>query len=398
LSHNVTYAHAGYSQCCRPFSVSLPQEVKLPEGPELWTAWRAYDPRSEPAEIFEAALYSDADLVDPLMDPLRPVDLMPALPPVRHGLKFAAVARIRGGMPADVALSKSDTASYHGGGIVEEIASLISLALGVRCRSGGITRTWPRGLTDPYGTPIEFHHRRPYLAEQAEPRPLLPNLPQSGNLADCAALLDSFAAAEGRQATALVRAARLFEHALWVAEDDPNFSWLELVSSLEVVALESTADQPPAERLAIAKPELWATLLTAGKDHAVSVAEELADQVKSTARFRTFMERYHPDPPARRPSVGGQVDWTKMKKHLGLIYNYRSKALHSGVPFPQPMCAAPIAEPGGCAMEVPLGLSASAGSTVWMAKELPMHLHVFAYIARSALLNWWHSITATPGM
>ena len=86
-----------------------------------------------------------------------------------------------------------------------------------------------------------------------------------------------------------------------------------------------------------------------------------------------------------------------MQKHLKLIYGYRSKSLHSGVPFPQPMCSAPFPEPESCATEVPIGLFTSVGGTVWMAKELPMHLHVFADIARGALLNWWHSVAVTPG-
>jgi hypothetical protein len=31
---------------------------------------------------------------------------------------------------------------------------------------------------------------------------------------------------------------------------------------------------------------------------------------------------------------------------------------------------------------------------VWQAKDLPMYLHIFAYMTRGALLNWWFSPTA----
>lgn len=59
----------------------------------------------------------------------------------------------------------------------------------------------------------------------------------AGNLEDCRQLLDSFATAPGRRATALIRAARQYEHALGVANDDPNLAWLQLVSALEIAAL-----------------------------------------------------------------------------------------------------------------------------------------------------------------
>lgn len=365
----------------------------MAEGPDLWMNWRAYDPHTRPAEAFEAALYSDTDLVGTIVDRARPVDLMSAIPPVGHGVKFSAVARVRWNVEANVDLSRRDTSSYHGGGAIDEVAALVSLALGVRCRSGGITRRWLRGSPDPLGMPMEFDHRRPYLSEQADQYPLLPNLPPSGDLADCIALLDSFAVAEGSKATALIRAARLYQHALWVAEDDPNLSWLELISSLEAATLAPTTDLPPGERLAAAWPSLWAILLDAGEDHAAAVAAHLADLVKSTARFLEFMDQYSPDPPAQRPSSAARVDWSKLSKYLRVIYDYRSKSLHSGLPFPQPMCSAPFKEPEGCAMERPFGLSTGMGGTVWMAKDLPMHLHIFAHITRGALLNWWRSVT-----
>ena len=78
---------------------------------------------------------------------------MPAFPPLRTGLKLTAVARIRWNTTADYDMTASDTGGYHGGGPAEEVAALVSLALGVRCRSGGITRRWLRGDPDPLGTP-----------------------------------------------------------------------------------------------------------------------------------------------------------------------------------------------------------------------------------------------------
>jgi hypothetical protein len=372
----------------------------VPEGPQLWANWQAYDPRTPADEAFEVVLYSDADLFGRIDDPSWPVDLMSALAPLRTGLKLTAVARIRWNTTADYDMTASDTTSYHGGGPADEVAAVVSLALGVRCRSGGITRRWLRGDPDPLGTPFELDHRKPYLPEQAGPRPLLPSISTVGqcivtrDLEECRPLLHSFANAPGRRATALIRAARQYERALWVVEDDPNLAWLQLVSALEVAALESTADRSPAERLKTAKPELFKHLLRAGEAHAEAVAKELADQVKSTARFLDFMDLFQPDPPEHRPPPYAQVDWTKMRKHLGQVYGYRSKALHSGTPFPDPMCSAPFKDTNSCPEERPSYISAAAAGAVWQAKDLPMYLHIFAYITRGALLNWWFSPTA----
>jgi len=371
----------------------------VPEGPQLWENWQAYDANTPAGEAFEVALYSDADLAGRIDDPAWPIDLMSALPPLRAGLKVTAVARIRWNTTLDYDMSASDTTSYHGGGPADEVAALISLAVGVRCRSGGITRRWLRGDSDPLGTPFEVDHRRPYLPEQAGRRPLLPDISATSqrivtrNLEECRPLLHSFANAPGRRATALIRAARQYEHALWVAEDDPNLAWLQLVSALEVAALESTADSSPVERLKTAKPKLFEELLAAGETHAEAVAKELADQVKSTARFLHFMDRFQPAPPEHRPAPYAQVDWPKMHKYLRQVYGYRSKALHSGTPFPDPICSAPLNHSDSCPEERPSYISAGAAGAVWQAKDLPMYLHTFAYITQGALLKWWFSPT-----
>ena len=371
----------------------------MSQGPQLWENWQAYDPGRPSNEAFEVALYSDAYLAGRTADPAWPVDLMSALPPVRTGLKLTAVARIQWNTTVGYDMATSDTDSYHGGGAADEVAALVSLALGLRCRSGGVTRRWLRDDPDPLGTPFEVDHRRPYLPEQAGRHPLLPGISATsqllvtGNLEDCRPLLDSFATAPGHRATALIRAARQYERALWIAEDDPNLAWLQLVSALEIAALESIAVGRPAERLRKAKPELFEQLLTAGKAHAEAVAEELADQVKSTARFLEFMARFQPDPPDHRPPPYAQVDWLKMHKYMELVYRYRSKALHSGMPFPDPMCSAPFKSTDSCLDERPSYISAAAAGAVWQAKDLPMFLHIFAYITRGALLKWWFSPT-----
>ena len=91
--------------------------------------------------------------------------------------------------------------------------------------------------------------------------------------------------------------------------------------------------------------------------------------------------------------VGLRLDWRKqnLKKVLRKVYRYRSRALHEGVPFPDPMLGPPFrlkAKEAGS--EVPLvgGGSYSMGAT-WVRKDVPLNLNTFHYITRNALLNWW---------
>jgi len=38
--------------------------------------------------------------------------------------------------------------------------------------------------------------------------------------------------------------------------------------------------------------------------------------------------------------------------------------------------------------------AAGVGLHIWTGDDLPMHLHMFEYIVRHSLLNWWKSSTA----
>ena len=58
------------------------------------------------------------------------------------------------------------------------------------------------------------------------------------------------------QAIALVRSARLYQDALWLAESEPNLSWLLLVSAIETAAnLWRSRKDLPLERLKESRPD-----------------------------------------------------------------------------------------------------------------------------------------------
>jgi hypothetical protein len=200
-------------------------------------------------------------------------------------------------------------------------------------------------------------------------------------------------------AIALIRAVRLYQDALWIAESEPSLSWVMLVSSIEAAANRwRTADVSPLEKLKDSKPELVAFLDDTGVEGLSSkVAECVADSLGSTKKFVDFVMRFLPLPQSVRPAEWGQHSWEpqQMNKTMRLIYGYRSDALHGGRPFPAPMCEPPYRHGDwGAPAEKPLGLATSTMGGTWLAKDTPMLLHTFEYIVRHALLKWWQSMVA----
>jgi len=196
-------------------------------------------------------------------------------------------------------------------------------------------------------------------------------------------------------ATALVLAARSYQNAVWIAESEPELAWLLLVSSVETAVVRwSAADDSPIEKLKASKPDLYTLLVSKGDELAEQVATMIAPSLGVTSRFMRFLTTFLPEAPPVRPSEFCRLKWTKsnLKVALGKVYDYRSKALHAGKPFPLPACEPPWHDgepPTPC--EIPFGILQARGST-WRSEDVPMLLHTFEYIVRNALLKWWESM------
>jgi hypothetical protein len=148
------------------------------------------------------------------------------------------------------------------------------------------------------------------------------------------------------------------------------------------------------ERLRTSRPELEKILLDAGGEPLLlAVANVMADYMGATRKFLDFVQAYLPQPPSERPAPVFQHDWAPaaIRDSMKVIYDWRSKALHSGIPFPAPMCLPPIKVEGGFE-EKPQGLASSSQGGTWLAKDTPMTLHTFEYIVRGCLLTWWASM------
>jgi hypothetical protein len=191
----------------------------------------------------------------------------------------------------------------------------------------------------------------------------------------------------------LIKSARSYQQALWIADTTPETAWLLLVSAIEIAAGFWDSDRMSAvEKLERSKPGLVAILRnTSDAELVAKVSEELQPLTGPTGKFISFCTTFKPDPPATRPSIG-QFDFANRsyKDAMATIYDHRSKALHDGIPFPSPMCQPPDSyAPDEPPPERPGGLAAASHDASWVGAEFPMHLHLFAHIVRGALLNWW---------
>lgn len=382
---------------CRPRRMSAYPESPIEGGPDGQFNWRCASAGLPVNDTVEIALYSDARLTGHGgFGPYRLINTVPMDP--HEQLPMAAVLRMEWHVPdrdplPDMSRSKQDT--FHGGDLPDEIAALISLALGIRVQAGGVIREF-RNSGDPRGTPVQHGHRRPALPGAR--RRAIPSLTE-GDLRRIDAILDVYPRVRPSKGIEVVRAARAYQQGLWMSDADPEYAWLKFVSALETAAnCWWRGDNDVVDALRYAKPELAELLGPYGGDKLVrDVGEMLKDQVRATRRFYAFTSHYTPDPPNDRPPTAFQVDWNHLPRAMRRIYGYRSKSLHAGTPFPPPMLERPEPfEQGQPPPEKPLGLAAAVGPNVWQAEELPMLLFVFEHITRGTLLAWLRDPVGGP--
>lgn len=293
--------------------------------------------------------------------------------------------------------SKTNISRYHGGLLSDEIAALTSLCLGARMRAGGETRRFDSLTQDPLGRPVAWDHRPIPTLDIDKHRLVLPDVVGTHSLEELNRL-ECLLHLSSPQTVALIRAARLYQDALWIGESEPALAWLMLVSALEAAASQWQSENGTAvERFTYSKPKLVEILKASGGNELVStVAEHIEKSLGATKKFVEFTLCFMPPPPTNRPSEAFQVSWNadSMKKIFRIIYGYRSKALHGGTPFPAPMCDPPfrISATEGYAEKGTVGLAASTRGGVWLAKDVPISLHTFHYIVRGVLLAWWEKM------
>jgi hypothetical protein len=367
-------------------------------GPESYVNWSMLE-RGEPLRaMFEVPLYSDARFVDELREGCGPYAF---LNPIRHtsgATEPSIILRVKKYTVLDRLpnMEVTDTDSFTGGWLADEVACLCSLQVGARLMAGDISRVFYEPEADPVGEPRNEYIRPPPILFDPIRRVRLPRLLEEKRIGFN--LFRIYPKIGPSDAVALVRSARAYRDAVWIAEAEPEIAWLLLVSALETAAVHYfKGEDEPEERLRTSAPELVQVLEARGGGELVrEVAPLTAHLFKASTKFINFAMRFLPEPPEKRPPEGFCLKWSKtaMKELMKRVYNLRSVALHAGIPFPPPMCEPPTPEgPGWHAPSETFsgGASATLGG-VWRSEDLPVTLHMFEYLVRGMLLGWWSHV------
>ncbi|WP_445357660.1 hypothetical protein ACJJIC_18995 [Microbulbifer sp. ANSA002] len=365
-------------------------------GPISCTNWKAFENREAHRATIEYPLYTDARIIGEISEGYGPYKFLNTVPgDDRPGLlKPSIILRVEFHLENNLAqMNETDTSNYHGGWFPDEIAALVSLCLGIRVKAADESRRFDQG-GDPLGRPQTFRFRREPTMSLDDRQLKLPNSVGAHSLENLTPI-KNLPNLSGREAIAVIRAARLYQDALWIGESEPALSWLMLVSALESGAnMWHQGDDSPVSKLEASKPNLYSILENTGVEGLTEiVANEIVHTLGATSKFIKFILKYLPEPPEKRPLAWAQIPWSRtfMRSALGKIYEYRSNALHGGIPFPAPMCSGEIII-GNCMAEKPTGVACQTLGGVWLAEDTPMLLHMFEYIARGTLINWIKSL------
>jgi len=371
------------------------------KGPQIYENWRASFSKDEVQSISEYPLFSDARVTGEEIDKYKPYAFLNPVPIDEYVGCFRPIiyARIENYLHFEIPdMSKTATDTYHGGTLVEEIAALVSLALGIRIRAGKMTRDFQDNI-DPRGHPVGWG-RQPEFLNIDYQRLVIPNAKSERPLG-LLSPLSGIPSMSPDDANALIKAARSYQKALLIAEEDPSMSWLFLVTAIEKAAFHwKMAGVNKVDILKEFKPRLCERLgkFEKNEDILSIVADEISNLIASQKKFIEFMMNFLPLPPPRRPPEWGQTSWQEsdIKESFITIYKHRSKALHDGTPFPLPMCDPPSRERHGGKEwhEKPFALAYSGAGGTWIKEDVPMYLNTFEYIVREALLKWWLELGA----
>jgi len=382
--------------------VSQTMETKKKLFLPIYKNWIDFKDNKPSHGCSEYPLFSDAHITGENISDFGPYQFINpcSFPTSSRKPKIALILRVDerlGGDYYNPDMNRTDTSCYHGGDLIDEIAAVVSLALGVRIKGGGRTREF---LPDDnkYGRPIGWEECFVPEVSPEYGRYKLISVMGERNIT----LLDPLkhlAELPEKDVVYIIKAARLYQDALWITESAPSLSWVMLVSAIETATEQwQKRKESPEQKLKFSQPELCNYLCSTNVPNIIEkVASYMIDFLGATKKFVDFVLNFLPEPPEKRPPEYLQHKWEKaeMEKTMKSIYNYRSRALHNGTPFPFPMCEPPYGQKDfNAPAEKPIGLGTYAQSGTWKIEDTPMLINTFEYIARNCLLNWWKSLSA----
>jgi hypothetical protein len=314
---------------------------------ETFQNWQSFV-RNEPCRtVMEARLYTDTSIIGELTG-LGPYSFINTIAHAGHidprAPRPAIVLRIAfhipGGVPA-VPMT-DDFEHYHGGDFVDEMAAIASLFLGIRLRAGPVDREFIPGA-DPYSRPIGYGSKAVPELPLPAGRVQIPRLSGEQNLVDLE-VLRNFPMRTARETNTLIKAARIYQQAIWIADSDPALAWLLLISAVETAAVHWAGEEGSLrERLEASLPQLFKLLENSKcSDLIDDAATILQKYTRATKKFIDFLHTFSPGAPDQRPTQFLFSFKPKdIKEAASIIYSHRSESLHNGTAFPLPMCSPP---------------------------------------------------------
>ena len=383
-------------------------EVQIDDGPLVWRLWKAALAGVPSKAGWESLIYTDADLAGKVSQEVGPFRLDRTGSGVGypgHPLAPRLAVRINWHEPGRrPARSKTkirrEGRRWLGLDADAEIACLVSLILGCRARSGGKVRRF--SAKDLVGHPVYDKFVAPDNPAPVFVRSIMPGLAGvKGGLAEIAEPMLLYPELSAYNATVLIRAAKHFAAALWVADNDPEQAWIQLVSSLEAAAAtwrDEVSTPEAAFEEYFPEPTKIIKQSDCKNDILAAIASYFMPLIGASRRLEEFVIRFRPSPPSLRPPADGsgrlrQTDWSNLRPVVKAIYKHRSTFLHGGVPIPPALCMPP-AMVDGIPEEWPLGTPLDTGGATWSEEELSINLHTFAYLTRGVLLNWWSYVAS----
>ena len=246
------------------------KDQSIEEGPFSQENWLAFLKGKPSTEAVEYQLFTDAHITGELLigcDPYQLFNLVPL--PLNNNIKPSISLRINSHLenkPNIKFPTKTNVDRYHAGYIHDEIAAILSLSMGIRLKSGGMTRRFDfEG--DVRGRPVGYDSRPdPEILIRSGLNPILPEAFGQHALVSSNPLL-ILPITPPETARVLVKSARLYQDSVWLVESQTSLAWLLLVSAVETVASEWCKKKVNAvDKLKLFKPDLFKILKNQGGD------------------------------------------------------------------------------------------------------------------------------------
>jgi len=115
-------------------------------GPPSYENWKSALLEMDVIDGFEVPLFTDAHITGNIQDGfgpykfLNPIAIPTSSDTIIPGVFLRVENYLELHIPSTEEMGKTDDIHYHGGTLQDEIAALSSLILGIRLKSGGITR------------------------------------------------------------------------------------------------------------------------------------------------------------------------------------------------------------------------------------------------------------------